>query len=91
MYCTGGIRCEKAGAWIAGLGVPVYQLEGGILNYLAQMLDPQREWQGDCFVFDNRLSLDSGLKQTGTSSDEVYANEPDADWRIARARRLAAS
>ena len=42
MYCTGGIRCEKAGAWMAGLGVLVYQLEGGILNYLAQMLDPQR-------------------------------------------------
>lgn len=42
MYCTGGIRCEKAGAWMAGLGVLVYQLEGGILNYLAQMLDPMR-------------------------------------------------
>ncbi len=90
MYCTGGIRCEKASAWMADLGVSVYQLEGGILNYLAQMPNPQGEWQGECFVFDNRVSLDANLKQTGATPDEVYASEPDAQWRIARARRLAA-
>ncbi len=90
MYCTGGIRCEKTGAWMAEQGVPIYQLEGGILNYFAQMPDAQADWQGDCFVFDNRVALDTQLQQTGATPDEAYADEPDAEWRIARARRLAA-
>ncbi len=90
MYCTGGIRCEKTSAWMADLGVPVYQLEGGILNYFAQMPDADADWQGDCFVFDNRVALNTRLQQTGVTPEEAYAEDPDAQWRIARAKRLEA-
>jgi UPF0176 protein len=89
MYCTGGIRCEKTSVWMAGLGLPVYQLEGGILNYLAQMPDAQADWQGECFVFDNRVALDTRLQETATTLDQVYAGAPDGAWRLARAQRLA--
>ena len=89
MYCTGGIRCEKAGAWMADLGIPVWQLDGGILNYFARMPDADQDWQGECFVFDNRVALDTRLQQTTTSLDQVYAGAPDGEWRLARARRLA--
>ncbi|MGP1665434.1 MAG: sulfurtransferase [Rhodanobacter sp.] len=59
-YCTGGIRCEKAALHMQGIGMQhVYQLEGGILKYLEQT-DGQH-WQGDCFVFDGRVAVDSTL------------------------------
>jgi UPF0176 protein len=89
MYCTGGIRCEKTAAWMLGLGMPVYQLEGGILNYFATMPDAEKDWQGECFVFDNRVALDTHLQETGTSAEEVYAGDPDEQWRLRRARKLA--
>ncbi len=89
MYCTGGIRCEKTSAWMAGLGLPVWQLDGGILNYFAQMPDAQQDWQGECFVFDNRVALDTRLQETSTSLAQVYTGAPDAAWRLARAQRLA--
>jgi len=59
MYCTGGIRCEKASAYLLEQGFEnVYQLEGGILKYLEKM-DPIRSlWEGKCFIFDNRVTLD---------------------------------
>ncbi len=88
MYCTGGIRCEKTSAWMLAMDVPVYQLEGGILNYFKQMPDAERDWQGECFVFDNRVALDTKLNETDTSVDEVYAETPDETWRLARAKRL---
>jgi len=92
MYCTGGIRCEKTAAWMAGLGVEVLQLEGGILNYLAQTPPTGPTcWQGECFVFDNRIALDASLQETGTRAEEVYADTPDEQWRLRRARRLAGS
>jgi UPF0176 protein len=91
MYCTGGIRCEKTSAWMLDLGVEVFELQGGILNYFKEIPDAEREWQGECFVFDNRIALDSKLQETPTPIEEVYKNEPDREWRINRALRLAAA
>ena len=88
MYCTGGIRCEKTSAWMDDLGVPVYQLEGGILNYFQSMPDAEKDWDGECFVFDNRIALDTKLQETATTLEQVYADLPDGAWRIERARRL---
>jgi UPF0176 protein len=89
MYCTGGIRCEKTSAWMLDLGIESYQLEGGILNYFQQMPDADRDWQGECFVFDNRVALDTHLQETASTLDDVYLGEPDGTWRLERARRLA--
>jgi UPF0176 protein len=89
MYCTGGIRCEKTSAWMQDMQLPVYQLEGGILNYFQQMPDAQHDWQGECFVFDNRVALDTRLQETASTLDDVYQGEPDGAWRLERARRLA--
>jgi len=89
MYCTGGIRCEKTSAWMRDLGVEVFQLEGGILNYFAQMPDAELDWLGECFVFDNRIALDTRLQETGTTLEDVYLGEPDGEFRLNRARRLA--
>jgi UPF0176 protein len=61
MYCTGGIRCEKTSAWLADLGVQVYQLEGGILNYFKEIPDADKDYKGTCFVFDERRELDTQL------------------------------
>ena len=91
MYCTGGIRCEKTSAWMQDMGIPIYQLEGGILNYFQTMPDAEKDWQGECFVFDNRIALDTRLNETGTTLEDVYDGEPDGEWRLQRARRLAQS
>ena len=91
MYCTGGIRCEKTSAWLHQRGVPVLQLEGGILNYFAQIPDAERDWDGECFVFDNRIALDTRLHETGTTAEQVYAGDPDEAWRLRRAQRLASA
>ena len=62
-YCTGGIRCEKATAYLRKKGFKdVYQLRGGILNYLAQVPSDKSLWKGDCFVFDERETLDHNLR-----------------------------
>jgi UPF0176 protein len=89
MYCTGGIRCEKTSAWMRDMGVPVYQLEGGILNYFQQVPDSHLDWKGECFVFDNRVALDTSLHETATTLEDVYEGEADGTWRLQRARRLA--
>lgn len=88
MYCTGGIRCEKTSAWMLDLDLPVYQLEGGILNYFQQMPDAEKDWDGECFVFDNRIALDTKLQETKTTLEDVYSGEPDGEWRLQRARQL---
>ena len=88
MYCTGGIRCEKTSAWMHDMGIEVYQLEGGILNYFQTIPDAAKDWQGECFVFDNRIALDTRLQETATTLDDVYDGEPDGEWRLQRARRL---
>jgi UPF0176 protein len=64
MFCTGGIRCEKSTALLKELGYKnVYHLEGGILNYLEKIPSDESMWQGDCFVFDNRVTVDHDLTQ----------------------------
>ena len=88
MYCTGGIRCEKTSAWMRTFDVPVYQLQGGILNYFLQLPDADRDWHGECFVFDNRIALDTHMQETDTTLEDVYEQEPDGEWRLRRARQL---
>jgi len=62
MFCTGGIRCEKASVYLKKKGFKnVYQLKGGILNYLKNVNKKESLWNGECFVFDNRISLKHGL------------------------------
>jgi UPF0176 protein len=90
MYCTGGIRCEKTAPWLRSLGLQVRQLQGGVLNYFQQLPDADRDWQGECFVFDNRMALDTRLQETPTTAAQVFDSRiKDEAWRLARAGRLA--
>ena len=62
MFCTGGIRCEKASAYLLAQGfAEVFHLKGGILKYLEQIPEDQSRWNGECFVFDERVALSHGL------------------------------
>jgi len=64
MFCTGGIRCEKSTNYLLAQGVPeVFHLKGGILKYLEDVPEDESLWQGECFVFDKRVSLGHGLRQ----------------------------
>lgn len=64
MYCTGGIRCEKASAYLLDLGFDrVSQLHGGVLKYLERVDLSETKWHGECFVFDQRVSLTHGLEE----------------------------
>ncbi len=66
MFCTGGIRCEKATALMLELGFEeVYHLQGGILNYLEQVTAADNRWRGECFVFDQRVAVDRDLADGG--------------------------
>jgi UPF0176 protein len=66
MFCTGGIRCEKASALMLELGFKdVNQLQGGILNYLERVGEADNRWKGECFVFDSRVAVDSDLAEGG--------------------------
>ncbi len=72
MYCTGGIRCEKSTAYLKGQGFEnVYHLQGGILKYLEEVPAEQSEWQGECFVFDNRVAVNHDLEKG--QYDQCYA------------------
>ncbi|PZX18778.1 UPF0176 protein [Palleronia aestuarii] len=63
MYCTGGIRCEKSTAYLKARGVSeVFHLEGGILGYLAAVPEAESLWNGECFVFDERVTVGAGLR-----------------------------
>ena len=63
MFCTGGIRCEKASSFMKQEGFDeVYHLKGGILKYLETVPEAESLWEGECFVFDNRVSVGHGLK-----------------------------
>jgi len=71
MYCTGGIRCEKASAYMLSQGFDeVYHLQGGILKYLETIPQEQSLWQGECFVFDNRVTVNHAL--VAGSYDQCY-------------------
>lgn len=64
MFCTGGIRCEKSTNYLLGQGVEsVFHLKGGILKYLEEVPQDNSRWNGECFVFDNRVSVGHGLKE----------------------------
>ncbi|MBZ9964452.1 rhodanese-related sulfurtransferase [Mesorhizobium sp. B292B1B] len=64
MFCTGGIRCEKATAYVRSLGLEeVFHLKGGILKYLEEVPAEDSLWQGECFVFDERVSVSHGLAE----------------------------
>jgi UPF0176 protein len=74
MFCTGGIRCEKASSYMLAHGFEnVYHLKGGILKYLETIPAQESKWQGECFVFDQRVAVGHGLRE--------------ADWRVCHACR----
>ena len=69
MFCTGGIRCEKFAPYLKQIGFEeVFQLEGGILRYLEETSAAESLWEGECFVFDERITVDDQLKK-GTAPD----------------------
>jgi UPF0176 protein len=70
MFCTGGIRCEKASAHLLANGfAEVYHLKGGILSYLEQVPQTESRWKGACFVFDERVALGHGLAEQAEVSE----------------------
>ena len=72
MFCTGGIRCEKSTAYLKQQGFDeVYHLQGGILNYLESVPPEESRWRGECFVFDNRVTVDHRLEPG--SYDQCHA------------------
>lgn len=72
MFCTGGVRCEKSTAYLRQLGFEhVYQLDGGILQYLEATPAEESLWNGSCFVFDNRVALDEKLAPLPTGSIDL--------------------
>ena len=72
MFCTGGIRCEKSTAYLKEQGFEeVYHLEGGILQYLEDVPKEESLWEGDCFVFDNRVAVNHDLQKS--KYDQCYA------------------
>ena len=72
MFCTGGIRCEKSTAYLKQQGFDeVYHLKGGILKYLEEVPEEQSLWQGECFVFDNRVTVNHSLE--AGSFDQCHA------------------
>jgi len=69
MFCTGGIRCEKASSLLLAQGfTEVYHLKGGILKYLEEVPEAESRWRGECFVFDERIALGHGLRERATES-----------------------
>jgi len=70
MFCTGGIRCEKASAYLLSRGfAEVYHLKGGILRYLEAVPEAESRWRGQCFVFDDRIALGHGLRERRMEQD----------------------
>jgi len=66
MFCTGGIRCEKFAPYMKEKGFEeIYQLKGGILKYIEETPEPESLWEGECFVFDERISVDKNLRKGG--------------------------
>jgi UPF0176 protein len=71
MFCTGGIRCEKASSHLLVHGFSeVYHLKGGILKYLEEIPEAESRWRGECFVFDERIALGHGLRVKECTADE---------------------
>lgn len=75
MFCTGGVRCEKFAAFLMAKGFKeVYQLDGGILRYLDEIPDGESLWEGECFVFDERIALDEKLRKGNAEDFSVEKN-----------------
>jgi UPF0176 protein len=71
IFCTGGIRCEKASSYLLSRGFPeVYHLKGGILGYLERVPEAASRWRGECFVFDERVALRHGLQERALDADD---------------------
>jgi UPF0176 protein len=71
MFCTGGIRCEKASAYLLARGfAEVYHLKGGILRYLEGVPLAESRWRGECFVFDDRVALGHGLRERAMEAND---------------------
>lgn len=76
MFCTGGIRCEKASSYLLSQGfTEVYHLKGGILKYLEEIPENESLWRGECFVFDQRIALGHGLSERDKSQGITDATE----------------
>lgn len=77
MFCTGGIRCEKFAPFLKELGFEeVYQLEGGILKYLEETPAEASLWEGECFVFDDRIAVDNNLQRGATEDARPLTINP---------------
>lgn len=84
MFCTGGIRCEKFAPYMKQLGFEeVYQLEGGILKYLEETPVDETLWEGECFVFDERITVDVNLqKGTGPDHSQRFSQRKKEAYKI---------
>lgn len=85
MFCTGGIRCEKFAPYMKQIGFEeVYQLDGGILKYLEETPTDETLWEGECFVFDERVTVDANLqKGTGPDHSQRLTNRKKAQYKVA--------
>lgn len=80
MYCTGGIRCEKSTAYMKSLGFnDVYHLKGGILSYLGKTHNKNGNWEGECFVFDDRIAVNNSLVPSDKIKCIFCSNQVSAD------------
>lgn len=80
MFCTGGVRCEKFAPYLKELGyAEVFQLDGGILRYLEETPDAESLWTGECFVFDERVSVDENLRKGNEVDLSVKRQSPPND------------
>jgi UPF0176 protein len=78
MFCTGGIRCEKASSYLLSRGfADVYHLQGGILKYLEEIPEAETRWRGECFVFDQRVALGHGLVESQSIKPDLPINSED--------------
>ncbi len=84
MFCTGGIRCEKFAPYLKQLGFEeVYQLEGGILKYLEETPAEDLLWEGECFVFDERVTVDANLqKGSGVDHSQRLTNRKNPKYKV---------
>jgi UPF0176 protein len=80
MFCTGGIRCEKASSYMLSQGFEeVYHLKGGILKYLEEIPQARSRWRGACFVFDQRVALGHGLVEQASAEQREQPSSPNCE------------
>ena len=86
MFCTGGIRCEKFAPYMKEIGFDeVYQLEGGILKYLEEIPEDELLWKGECFVFDERTTVNEKLRKgAGPDYSQRHANAKKTPYKVVK-------